>query len=90
MVPEPREWTVPAPLRALLWWPPIAFVVAMANPAVPAATIALVGVALAVLGLGAAGVSSVAGRHAAAGGDEEPAVLAETGDLSMAGQQHAA
>lgn len=55
MASEYRDWTVPAPLRALLWWPPVAFVVALLDPSAAAGTIAAVGAALAVLGvLGAA------------------------------------
>lgn len=82
MVSEAREWTVPAPLRALLWWPPLALVVAMVDPAASVGTIALVGVALAVLGLGAAVMSSRVGRRRAAGD-----VLAEA---SVVAEQRAA
>jgi hypothetical protein len=32
MPPESREWIIPAPLRILLWWPLIAFVVAVLQP----------------------------------------------------------
>jgi hypothetical protein len=76
MASEAREWTVPTPLRALLWWPPIALVVVMVDPAPSAGTIALVGVALAVLGLAAAAVSSMVGRRRAPDGVllETPAV----------------
>ena len=50
MVPEPGEWTIPAPLRALLWWPPIAFALAMLQPSASATVIAATGAGLAVLG----------------------------------------
>lgn len=50
MVPEPGEWTIPAPLRALLWWPPIAFALAMLQPAAAATVIAATGAGLTVLG----------------------------------------
>jgi hypothetical protein len=90
MATEPREWTVPAPLRALLWWPPIALVVAMVDPDASAATIALVGLALVVLGLGVTGVSTVVGRRAAVVQDAEAVVLSETADLAVAGHQRAA
>lgn len=51
MAPEKREWTVPAPLRALMWWPGVAFVIVMIAPEVAAPAIAASGVAL--MGLGA-------------------------------------
>ena len=58
MVSEPLNWTVPAPLRALLWWPPLAFLLVLVEPAAAAGTIALTGAALAVLGV----VGSTVGR----------------------------
>jgi membrane protein implicated in regulation of membrane protease activity len=55
MAPQHHDWSVPAPLRTLLWWPPVAFVVAMIDPSAAAGTIAATGAVLAVLGvLGAA------------------------------------
>jgi membrane protein implicated in regulation of membrane protease activity len=71
MAAQPSEWTVPAPLRALLWWPPVAFVVAMVAPEAAAGTIALAGAALAVLGV----LLSVVGRAVArrlVGSAEDP------------------
>ena len=56
MVPEPGEWTIPAPLRALLWWPPIAFALAMLQPTAAATVIAATGAGLAVLGMLSAAV----------------------------------
>ena len=56
MVPEPGEWTIPAPLRALLWWPPIAFALAMLQPSAAATVIAATGAGLAVLGVVSAAV----------------------------------
>jgi hypothetical protein len=50
MAPDKREWTVPAPLRALLWWPGAAFVLVMVAPDAAAAGIAASGVALVTLG----------------------------------------
>jgi hypothetical protein len=61
MPSEHHNWTVPAPLRALLWWPPVAFVVAMVNPSAAAGTIAAAGAVLAVLGV----VVSTVGRAVA-------------------------
>ena len=63
MVSEPHDWTVPAPLRALLWWPPLAFVLVLLEPTAAAGTIAVTGAALAVLG--------VAG-HVGRPGDQPP------------------
>jgi len=54
MVSEPHDWTVPAPLRALLWWPPLAFLLVLLAPEAAAGTIALAGAALAVLGVAGA------------------------------------
>ena len=49
-MPEPGEWSIPAPLRALLWWPPIAFALTMLQPSAAATVIAATGAGLAVLG----------------------------------------
>lgn len=51
MVSEPHNWTVPAPLRALLWWPLLAFIVVLLEPSAAPVTIAATGAALAVLGV---------------------------------------
>jgi hypothetical protein len=50
MAPEKREWTVPAPLRALLWWPPTALLLVMVAPGAAAAWIATSGAVLIALG----------------------------------------
>ena len=50
MAPDKREWTVPAPLRALMWWPGVAFVLVMVAPESAAASIAASGAALIALG----------------------------------------
>jgi hypothetical protein len=63
MVSEPRDWTVPAPLRALLWWPPIAFVLVMLDPTAAAGTIAVAGAALAVLGVVGSAVGATLRRR---------------------------
>jgi hypothetical protein len=47
---DKKEWTVPGPLRALLWWPGVAFVLVLIDPANVAWTIALAGVVLVGLG----------------------------------------
>jgi hypothetical protein len=70
MASEPHDWTVPAPLRALLWWPPIAFVMALLDPSAAVGTIAAAGAALAVLGVLVATVGgAVARRFAGRPGD---------------------
>jgi len=70
MVSEPRDWTVPAPLRALLWWPPIAFVLVMLDPTAAVGTIALAGAALAVLGVVGSAVGATLRRRLVARGGE--------------------
>jgi hypothetical protein len=50
MAPEKREWSVPAPIRALLWWPGVAFVFVMVAPDDAAVGIAASGVVLVTLG----------------------------------------
>ena len=62
---EYHDWTVPAPLRALLWWPPVAFLVLLLDPTAAAGTIAVVGAALAVLGVLGATVGSLVARRLA-------------------------
>ncbi len=73
MAPDKREWTVPAPLRALLWWPPTAFALVMVAPEDAATSIAASGVALMTLGA----LAPVVGRRLrrpvpAAGPDHDP------------------
>lgn len=66
MASQHHDWTVPAPLRALLWWPPVAFVLVMLDPSAAAGKVAVAGAALAVLGvLGAALGRAIARRIAA-------------------------
>ena len=50
MASQEREWTIPAPLRALLWWPATAFVLVLITPDTAAGAIAVAGGVLAVLG----------------------------------------
>jgi hypothetical protein len=45
-----KEWSVSGPLRALLWWPGVAFVLVLADPDNIAWSIAAAGVALVLLG----------------------------------------
>ncbi|ODU05803.1 MAG: hypothetical protein ABS81_06360 [Pseudonocardia sp. SCN 72-86] len=51
-------------LRAMLWWPPVAFVIAIAMPGAGLIPIAVSGLALAVIGIGLAALS----RRRRAGG----------------------
>ncbi len=52
MPSEIREWSVPAPVRALLWWPAISFVLVVVAP--DAATGAIIGAGAVLALLGAA------------------------------------
>ena len=62
MALEPSDWSIPAPVRALLWWPPVAFVLAMIDPdGAPAAIVA----SGALLMCAGAVVAAVAGRRKA-------------------------
>ena len=64
MQSEPLDWTVPASLRALLWWPPVALVVAVLEPTAAAGTIAAAGAVRAALGVLFASVGrAIARRH---------------------------
>jgi len=47
---ESRDWSVPAPVRALLWWPAIAFILVAIEPETSPAAIAAVGALLVALG----------------------------------------
>ena len=67
MQSEPLDWTVPAPLRALLWWPPVALVVAMLEPAAAAGTIAVAGGVLVALGVLVSAIGRTLARRLAAG-----------------------
>jgi hypothetical protein len=78
MVPEPGVWTIPAPLRALLWWPPIAFALAMLQPSAAATVIAATGAGLALLG-----VLSAAVRYAPSGHSDSRELPADTVTPSM-------
>ena len=63
MQSEPHDWNVPAPLRALLWWPPVALVVAVLEPSAAAGTIAAAGAVLAVLGVLVSSVGRAVARR---------------------------
>ena len=89
MAPEKREWSVPAPIRALLWWPGVAFVLVMVAPEAAAAGIAASGVALVTLGA----VLPLASRRLrrprrtpAAALDDRPTVEMPTIEIPRAGR----
>ena len=92
MVSEPHDWTVPAPLRALLWWPPLAFLLVLLEPTAAALTIAATGAALAVLGAVGTTVGRMIARRRTAPGDglATPAVTIADRPVPMAVEQRAA
>lgn len=50
MARDSREWSVPAPVQALLWWPATAFLLVIAFPAAAVGLILAAGAVLAGLG----------------------------------------
>lgn len=50
MASDSPDWTVPAPLRALLWWPGVAFVLVLIAPDAAVGSIATAGLVLVTLG----------------------------------------
>jgi hypothetical protein len=50
MASQSREWSVPAPVRTLLWWPAISFVLVIVFPDAATSAIVFAGAALAALG----------------------------------------
>ncbi len=93
MVSQPHDWAVPAPLRALLWWPPLAFFLVLLEPDAAAGTIALTGAVLAVLGVAGAAVGRTITRRRVPRADTAPP-LAGVADadlaMSLAVEQRAA
>ncbi|GEL17734.1 hypothetical protein [Pseudonocardia asaccharolytica] len=69
MVSERAGWSLRGPLRALVWWPLVAFVLLAVHPAAGPVVVAGAGGALAVLG---ALASSVSRRPAARRATAEP------------------
>jgi len=51
MPSEIREWSVPGPARALLWWPAISFVLVVVAPDAATSVIIVAGAVLALLGV---------------------------------------
>ncbi|MBW0114912.1 hypothetical protein [Pseudonocardia abyssalis] len=50
MAPDSPDWTVPASLRALFWWPGVAFALALIAPEAAVGSIAVAGLVLVALG----------------------------------------
>jgi hypothetical protein len=92
MVSEPHDWTVPAPLRALLWWPPLAFLLVLLEPTAGALSIAATGAALAVLGAVGTTVGHMMTRRRPVRADEPATPAVAIGDRAeqMAVEQRAA
>lgn len=90
MVSEPHDWTVPAPLRALLWWPPLAFLLVLLEPAAGALSIAAAGAALAVLGAVGTTVGRLIAHRRTAPDRTAPAVAIADRAVPMAVEERAA
>jgi len=88
MAPEKREWSVPAPVRALLWWPGVAFVLVMVAPDAAATGIAASGVALVTLGvvLPLASRRLRRSRRVRAAADDQPTVEMPTVEIPPVGR----
>ena len=63
--PRTSEWAIPGPVRALLWWPPVAFVLVVVAPNAAAEAVAVAGAVLVVLGVVGAAVARRWARHRA-------------------------
>ena len=83
MVSEPHDWAVPAPLRALLWWPPLAFLLVLLWPTAAAGTIAATGAALAVLGVAGSAVGQAITRRREPDADDPSDTVAVGADLAV-------
>lgn len=86
MASETREWSVPAPVRTLLWWPAISFVLVVVDPEAAAGVIIGAGLALALLGgLLAAAARRLARRREAQVARETTMEIPRTlgGDLDL-------
>lgn len=56
---ESRRWSIPAPVRPLLWWPAIAFILVAIDPLTSPAAIAAVGALLMAMGALQAAVATL-------------------------------
>ena len=86
MAPETREWSVPAPLRTLLWWPAISFVLVIVAPDAATGAIVVAGAALALVG----GLLAAIARRLRAGAPvpavERPALEETTIEIAPQGE----
>ncbi|GAA3226564.1 hypothetical protein GCM10017691_16190 [Pseudonocardia petroleophila] len=73
MAPDSPDWTVPAPLRALFWWPGAAFVLVLVAPEAAVGSIAAAGLVLVTFGA----LAEALRRRARAVRPEGTEVLAE-------------
>ncbi len=60
---EIREWSVPTPVRALLWWPAISFVLVVVAPDAATGVIVGAGAVLALLGTALPALARRIGRR---------------------------
>lgn len=77
MAPDSPDWTVPAPLRALLWWPGVSFVLVLVAPQAAVGSIVVAGLVLVVAGL-------LAGRLSRAASEGGGMVTSEQTELEPA------
>jgi hypothetical protein len=87
--PNTSDWAIPAPVRALLWWPPVAFGLVVLAPNAAAEAVALAGAVLAGLGLVGAAVARRWARHRA-GPTGEPVGIGVEDEPAAAYEQHVA
>jgi hypothetical protein len=84
---DKKEWSVPGPLRALLWWPAAAFVLVMVDMDNAAWTIALAGVVLVAIGfvgpIVACRIRNAAVSAAASAAQEAPTMEIEMPTIEM-------
>ena len=75
MAPETREWSVPAPVRMLMWWPAISFVLVIVDPDAATGSILVAGAVLAGLGGLLAAAAQRVRRSAAVGATPEETTI---------------
>jgi hypothetical protein len=63
MPSESREWSIPTPVRALLWWPAISFVLVVVAPDAATGAIVGAGAVLALLGTALSALARRIGRR---------------------------
>jgi hypothetical protein len=88
MPSEIREWSVPTPVRALLWWPAISFVLVVLAPGAATGVIVGAGAVLALLGTALPVVARRLGRRIPLA--ESPTMEFPTMELPPAAEDRAA